>query len=184
MRSLLRVLIADDHPVVHAGLPGMLAGQPDFVRGDGRPAAIVDPVATQGDDIMHLTGAIPAMPVLSLTRSLPFYCDQLGFTLVHCADGFAIVRRDAVEIHLWEANDQTWRSRTGTPPVVSGAETFLAGTASCRVAVKAIDELYASLVSAGILHPHAPLATRPWGAREFGVLDPDRNLITFFERVS
>ncbi len=133
---------------------------------------------------MYLTGAIPAIPVLTLTESLPFYCDKLGFTVVHCADGFAIVRRDAVEIHLWEANDQTWRSRTGTPPVVSGAETFLAGTASCRVAVEAVDEFHASLDSAGILHPNAPLVTQNWGAREFGVLDPDGNLITFFERLS
>ncbi len=133
---------------------------------------------------MHLIGAIPAMPVLALTESLPFYCDKLGFTLVHCADGFAILRRDAVEIHLWEVNDQTWRSRAATSPVVSGAETFLAGTASCRVAVEAVDELHASLEATGILHPHASLATQPWGTREFGVLDPDRNLITFFERLS
>lgn len=55
---------------------------------------------------MHLRGAIPAMPVLALAASLPFYCARLGFTLVHCADGFANVRRDAVEIHLWEASDQ------------------------------------------------------------------------------
>jgi DNA-binding NarL/FixJ family response regulator len=31
MTEQLRVLIADDHPVVRAGLQGMLAAQPDFV---------------------------------------------------------------------------------------------------------------------------------------------------------
>lgn len=31
MPSPLRILIVDDHPVVRAGLTGMLAGQPDFV---------------------------------------------------------------------------------------------------------------------------------------------------------
>lgn len=29
------------------------------------------------------------------------------------------------------------------------------------------------------IHPNGPLQTKPWGQREFALLDPDNNLITF-----
>jgi hypothetical protein len=32
-----------------------------------------------------------------------------------------------------------------------------------------------------IVHPNAPLREQPWGFREFGVIDRDGNLVTFFE---
>ncbi|HEU4324697.1 MAG TPA: VOC family protein [Roseiflexaceae bacterium] len=133
---------------------------------------------------MQLLHAIPALPVREIGRRLAFYCETLGFTLVHHEGGFAILRRDAVELHLWEAGDETWRTREGgAPPVVSGGESFIAGTASCRIAVAGVDALHAEVSPHGVIHPNAPLADQPWGTREFGVLDPDNNLITFFERV-
>ena len=131
---------------------------------------------------MQLTMAIPALPVNDMTRSVTFYRDTLGFTLAHHEDGFAIVRRDAVEVHLWEAADESWRTRSATTPVVSGAESFIAGTASCRIAVAGVDELHRELDPHGIFHPNAQLGDQPWGTREFGIVDPDGNLITFFER--
>lgn len=42
--------------------------------------------------------------------------------------------------------------------------------------------LFAELQPQGVVHPNAPLAQKPWGSREFGVLDPDGNLITFVEQ--
>ena len=131
---------------------------------------------------MQFTMAIPALPVNDMTRSVTFYRDTLGFTVVHHDDGFAVLRRDAVEAHLWEAADESWRTRGSNTPVVSGAESFIAGTASCRIAVTGVEDLHRELDPAGIFHPNAPLTDRPWGTREFGILDPDGNLITFFER--
>lgn len=32
------------------------------------------------------------------------------------------------------------------------------------------------------MHPRAALRHQPWGVREFGVLDPDGNLVTLYER--
>jgi catechol 2,3-dioxygenase-like lactoylglutathione lyase family enzyme len=112
-----------------------------------------------------------------------FYRDKLGWTVVHQETGFAIVQRDAVALHLWAAADESWRTRASGSPVVSGAESFIAGTASCRVHVDGIDALYRSLDPLGIVHPNGRLRATPWGTREFGILDPDRNLITFAERV-
>lgn len=131
---------------------------------------------------MQFVSAIPALPVREMSRSISFYCDTLGFSLIHHDGGFAIVRRDAVEVHLWEASDTSWETRAPAPRVVSGAESFLAGTASCRIAVVGVDALYRALEPHGMVHPNALLGDKPWGTREFGVLDPDGNLITLYER--
>jgi len=50
------------------------------------------------------------------------------------------------------------------------------------VYVAGIDDLFNELQSEGVIHPNAPLETKPWGSREFGILDPDGNLVTFAER--
>lgn len=132
---------------------------------------------------MRMLQAIPALPVRDMARSVEFYRDTLGFEVLHRDTGFAILRRDAVDLHLWAASDEGWRAREGgAVPVVSGAESFIAGTASCRVAVQGVDELHRVLSPLGILHPNAPLRDQWYGTREFGVLDPDRNLVAFFER--
>jgi catechol 2,3-dioxygenase-like lactoylglutathione lyase family enzyme len=132
---------------------------------------------------MRMLDAIPALPVQDMPRSVTFYRDNLGWTVVHQETSFAIVQRDEVAIHLWAAADETWRTRTSGPPVVSGAESFIAGTASCRVYLDDIDGLYRTLDPLGIVHPNGRLRATPWGTREFGILDPDGNLITFAERV-
>lgn len=134
---------------------------------------------------MQLLSTIPALPVRDVTKSLPFYRDVLGLTMRHHDDGFAIFHRDAVELHLWQADDESWQTRSEPQyPVCSGAESFIAGTASCRIAVTGVDELYALLQPQGVVHSNGTLSDTPWGTREFAVSDPDNNLITFFERVS
>lgn len=131
---------------------------------------------------MRMLETIPALPVRDLERSVSFYRDRLGFRVIHVDSGFASLRCDSAELHLWVANDERWRSRAGGQPVVSGAESFIAGTASCRIAVTGIDELHRSLQPLGVLHPNSPLTDQPWGDRDFGVSDPDGNLLTFFQR--
>lgn len=130
---------------------------------------------------MKMIVAIPALPVTQTERSVAFYRDELGFTVRHIDTGFAVLTCDAVELHLWEASDEQWRGRTGTLPVVSGAESFIAGTASCRMQISGVDEFYRELQPRGIVHPNGHLTDQPWGTREFSICDPDNNLITFFE---
>lgn len=134
------------------------------------------------DSRMRMLHAMPVLPVRILERSVEFYRDKLGLTLSYREDGFAIFRCDAVQIHLWVADDEGWRTRGGSSPVVSGAESFIAGTASCQVQVEDVDGLYRRLHPLGIVHPNGQLSDEPWGTRDFGVTDPDNNLITFFER--
>lgn len=135
---------------------------------------------------MELKRAIPALPVRDIDTATAFYRDRLGFAVAHHDDDFAIVTRDQVEIHLWAARDESWKRRpsaAGSRPVASGAESFLAGTASCRIEVRGLDDLYAAYRESGVLYDaDTVIESRPWGTREFPALDLHRNLLTFYER--
>ena len=132
-----------------------------------------------------LSQTVPALPVRDAASAVVFYRDRLGFDIVHHDEGFAVLARDGAELTLWEASDDSWRERKSLErPIRSGAESFIAGTASCRIAVAGVDELYLELSTAEVIHPvskDGPGDT-DWGTREFAALDGDGNLRTFFER--
>lgn len=114
-------------------------------------------------DASSLLAATPVLASLDIPRSVDFFCAKLGFTAVRAEPGvYGIVTRDGVQIHFWACADRA-----------------IAEATSCRVRVRGVDRLYAQVEPLGIVHPRAPLAATPWGTREFGVLDPDGNLITF-----
>ena len=130
---------------------------------------------------------IPALPVRDMEAAVAFYRDRLGFEPLHHDGGFAVLRRDEAVVHLWQAGDESWRERDGFAerPVSSGAESFIAGTASCRVRVDGadgVDELYRELAEADVLHRvsrNGPTDT-DFGTHEFAALDLDGNLVGFF----
>jgi catechol 2,3-dioxygenase-like lactoylglutathione lyase family enzyme len=128
--------------------------------------------------------AIPALPARDVAGAVGFYRDRLGFDVLHQDDGFAVLGRGEAVVHLWCAGDESWRGRDpGDRPVRSGAESFLAGTASCRIAVEGVDELYAELRPRDVLHrvSRDGVSDTDFGSREFATLDLDGNLITFFQ---
>ncbi len=132
---------------------------------------------------MKLGQTIPALPVRDAASAVPFYRDRLGFEVLHHDGGFAVMRRDDAVIHLWEASDESWRERDSRrEPVCSGAESFIAGTASCRISVEGVDELYEELTEADVLHPVSKggVSATDFGTREFAALDLDGNLVSFF----
>ncbi len=114
-------------------------------------------------DVAHLLSATPVLASLDIPRSVEFFCAKLGFTAIRAeSGGYGIVTRDGVQIHFWACTDRA-----------------IAANTSCRVRVTGIDRLYAQVEPMGIVHPQATLAVKPWGTREFGILDPDGNLVTF-----
>jgi catechol 2,3-dioxygenase-like lactoylglutathione lyase family enzyme len=134
--------------------------------------------------MVTLSQTIPALPVRDAAAAVGFYRDRLGFETLHHDGGFAVVCRDEAVIHLWQASDEGWRERnTSETPVRSGAESFIAGTASCRIVVKGVDELYEELSQADVLHPVSKegVDDTDFGTREFATLDQDGNLVTFFQ---
>lgn len=111
----------------------------------------------------RFVSATPVLASLDIERSVEFFCARLGFSRVHVQQGtYGVVSRGAVQLHFWACT-----------------ERHVAECTSCRVRVEGIDSLFAECEAFGIVHPKAPLQTRPWGTREFGVLDPDGNLVTF-----
>ncbi len=109
----------------------------------------------------HLVTAIPVLPVQDLAKSLEFYRDRLGFRVAFEFGPYAGVEREGIEIHL---------SVEDSPP----------GT--CRVAVRGVDDLYEQMQQQQVIHPDEPLATQAWGMRQFSVLDPTGNRITFAQQ--
>jgi catechol 2,3-dioxygenase-like lactoylglutathione lyase family enzyme len=137
---------------------------------------------------VSLSQTIPAMPVRDAAAATDFYRDRLGFQVLHVDEGFAVLGRDDAQVHLWQAGDESWRERVALreTPVSSGAESFIAGTASCRIKVEGVDDLYAELSAKDVLHPvsREGVSETDYGTREFATLDQDGNLISFFEWVS
>ena len=131
---------------------------------------------------------IPALPSRDVAASVAFYNERLGFETLHHDGGFAVLMRDDAIVHLWESSDETWRTREDAleRPICTGAESFLSGTASCRIEVEGIDELYDELRQADVLHPVSRdgVDDTDFGTREFATLDPDGNLVTFYLWIS
>ncbi len=127
-------------------------------RGPGRPAVVPD-VSTE------FVSAVPIIPAREVETSAAWYRDRLGFTIFHTEDEYGIVGRGETWIHFW--------GPSGIPPEKS--DTMI------RVGVRGIDALYEHCQAKEIVHPNALLEEKPWGFREFAVIDHDGNLVTFFE---
>ena len=122
------------------------------------------------DEGPRLRAAVPTLPVSDERRAVTFLEAALG--LIEVGPGLGICRRDGVELHVWLAADGHAR----------GAERHLAGSGSCRIEVSGVDQLHQRCQQLGVVHPNAPLTATDWETVEFGVCDPDGNLLTVFER--
>lgn len=112
-----------------------------------------------------LTAINPKLPMRNKAATKAYY-EQLGFTSLGQSDypDYLMLQRDKIEIHffLFAALD----------PKENYGQVY--------IRTNAIDELYQSFLNKGIsIHPNAPLQTKPWGQKEFSLLDPDNNLLTF-----
>ncbi len=117
--------------------------------------------------------ATPAFAVSDIERSVAFFEHSLGFDAVVVETGFALLRRDSVALSLWLADGSA-----------RGAERELAGTVSCRIEVSEVDDWFEHCSAVGCVHPNGHLRDTEWGTREFAVLDPDCNLVSFWRRLA
>ena len=109
----------------------------------------------------RLKVAIPKLASLDVERSLTFF-EQLGFERCGSYPDYGIIKRDGVELHFWLCTDPSIPKETG-----------------CRIEVEGIDELFKEFSAQGVIHPNGRLSDKPWGVREFSILDIDGNLLTF-----
>lgn len=107
---------------------------------------------------------IPVLPALSIPEAVSFYVERLGFSNLFQVGDYAGLKRGGVEIHLWHCNDRALAERSG-----------------CRIAITGIEPLYREYQEKNVLHPKGTLTEKPWGTKEFVVLDDSGNCLTFFE---
>jgi hypothetical protein len=110
---------------------------------------------------MTFISAIPKLASLDIQRSITFY-EKLGFAQSAHYPDYGIVEQDGVQIHFWLCTDPAIPKATG-----------------CRINVSDIGTLFAAYSKVGVVHPNDPLTLKPWGLREFSILDVDGNLVTF-----
>jgi uncharacterized glyoxalase superfamily protein PhnB len=58
-------------------------------------------------------------------------------------------------------------------------DKHLADWTSLRIEVDCIDALYKRCNESGCVHPNGQLGSRPWGTREFSIIDPSGVCIAF-----
>lgn len=110
---------------------------------------------------MAYTDAIPVLPSPDVEASCAFLVDKLGFTLNF----------------LWQAEE-------GGAPVYGGVhdgdihlhftltpDESVCKQAVCRLYCDDIEGLYAKAQAHNIVHPNGALGERPWGEKDFTVLD-------------
>lgn len=120
----------------------------------------------------HLSSISPLIPGgENLEKTVVFYEQKLGFKRIHQEGNpiyMAIVQRDNVQIFLLKKEDKHAAEET-----------------SLRISVNQIEQLYEELkVKQGeIIHPEGKLETKPWGVKEFVVIDPMGVCLTFCEPV-
>lgn len=109
--------------------------------------------------------AIPILPSRSLSDTLTFF-RRLGFAgEIHGHNDYAIVRRGSVELHFFTHRELV--------PSESSA--------MCYIRVTDVQDTFRAFASAALPREGIPrmdaLEDKPWGMREFAIVDSDGNLL-------
>ncbi|MBK0381454.1 VOC family protein [Pedobacter sp. SD-b] len=111
----------------------------------------------------------PKLPMRNKAITKYFYV-KLGFRDIgsHDFPQYLILQKEQIEIHFFEFKDLDTKENYG--------QVYIRTTD--------IDVLYKSFIRDDVkIHPNGGLKTQPWGQKEFSLLDPDNNLLTFGQSV-
>lgn len=117
-----------------------------------------------------LTQINPKIPMRNKNLTKDFYINKLGFTQFGDADyeGYLMVQKDNVQIHFFEFKNLDPKENYG----------------QVYIRTDDIDALYKTMLDNKVpIHPAGHLKEKPWGQKEFSLLDPDNNLLTFGENI-
>lgn len=113
-----------------------------------------------------LTDIHPKLPMRDKIVTHDFYINKLGFQEFGNADfdGYLMVQKDCIQIHFFEFKELDPKENYG----------------QVYIRTDNIEQLYQSLLDNKVnIHPNGHLALKPWEQKEFSLLDPDNNLLTF-----
>lgn len=115
-----------------------------------------------------LTNINPKLPMRNKSVTRHYYINQLGFQEIGDYEGYLMVQKNKIEIHFFEFKELEPKENYG----------------QVYIRTNDIDGLYKSLLDHKTeIHPNGTLQTKPWGQREFSLLDPDSNLLTFGQNI-
>jgi uncharacterized glyoxalase superfamily protein PhnB len=112
------------------------------------------------DPKRQLRQALPALPLSDVQAGIAHYRDVLGFRINYAQHDLGVMDRDDTTLLLVQRTD---RHR---------------GVGAAEFYVHDADALHAELAARGANVQGAPVS-RPWGLRDFRVLDPEGNELTF-----
>ena len=113
-----------------------------------------------------LTSVNPKLPMRDKATTKNFYVNKLGFQEFGSADypGYLMVQRDNIQIHFFEFRELDPNENYG----------------QVYIRTDKIDALYKEMLNKKLnIHPEGQLQIKPWRQKEFSMLDPDNNLLTF-----
>lgn len=117
-----------------------------------------------------LTDINPKLPIRNKVITRDFYLNKLGFQEFGSADfdGYLMVQKDSVQIHFFEFKEIDPKENYG----------------QVYIRTDNIDNLFQSMLDKKLnVLPSGHLQIKPWGQKEFSILDPDNNLLTFGQRM-
>lgn len=117
-----------------------------------------------------LTDIHPKLPMRNKAVTKDFYLNKLAFQELGNADydGYLMVKKDSIQIHFFEF--------PGLDPKENYGQVY--------IRTDEIEPLYRSMLDNNSdIHPAGHLQIKPWGQKEFSLLDPDNNLLTFGQNI-
>lgn len=117
-----------------------------------------------------LTDINPKLPMRDKTITRDYYVNKLDFKDIGSADfeGYLMVQKDNIQIHFFEFKELDPKENYG----------------QVYIRTNDIDNLYQSMLDNKVsIHPNGALQAKPWGQKEFALLDPDNNLLTFGQSI-
>jgi uncharacterized glyoxalase superfamily protein PhnB len=119
-----------------------------------------------------IKGATPVLPAADAAESLHWWTEVCGFKETFrdaTPPNYAGINRGDAYLHIAAMTDKSLARKVGDQTMV-------------RLAVQNIEAMYAEYQKrGGKVHPNGPLQTKPWGAKEFGAIDPNGVCVTFQE---
>ena len=111
-----------------------------------------------------LADIVPKLPMRNKSETKDFYINRLGFKELNDYGDYILLQKDQIEIHFFEFKTLNPKENYG----------------QVYIRTMNIDDFYQSIIQQNLpIHPNGPLQVKPWGQKEFSLLDPDNNLLTF-----
>ena len=117
-----------------------------------------------------LTDINPKLPMRNKAITKDYYLNHLGFQEFGSADfnDYLMVQKDQIQIHFFQFKELNPKENYG----------------QVYIRTNDIDGLYKSFLDKKLnIHPNGKLQIKPWDQKEFSMLDPDNNLLTFGQSI-